>query len=178
MLKTFVGRVDVKPKEGLVPQPPATQMFTVPADCVYVTAFVVARRPATFVVPPSIVNEAPSPAPITFVPTVPMFIVPSLTRSEPLLIGEPFWPAIVAFASLSQSPPVAGMVYAGAASTGFVSAPEPEILNVPLEIVRNPAVFAPCTVTVPPGTKSRIDELLVPLFRTIPRRSRVPLLFS
>ena len=60
--------------------------------------------------PPSMVNAAPTPAPMTFVPIVPTLSVPAVTRSEPLFVGEPFWPTIVALASFSQSAPVAGIV--------------------------------------------------------------------
>src|SRR5262245_25521554 len=35
-------------------------------------------------------------------------------------------------------------------------------------MVRNPVVFAPCTVIVPPGTKSSVEAALVPLFRVMP----------
>jgi hypothetical protein len=36
----------VKPNEGVVAQPPAVQMFTVPPDCVYVmNVFPLVRRP-------------------------------------------------------------------------------------------------------------------------------------
>ena len=89
MFMTFVGSVDVKPNEGVVAQPPTTQMLTVPADCVYVTALAEVRRPATLTVPPSIVNDALAAAPITFVPSVPTFSVPSVTRSDPLFAGLP-----------------------------------------------------------------------------------------
>src|SRR2546430_510909 len=104
MFITLVGRVEVKPKEGEVPQL-TMQMFTVPADWVYVTALVEVRRPATFMVPPSIVKTAPAPAPITLVPTVPMLNAPAVNLSWPLLVGEPFCPAMVALALFSQMPP-------------------------------------------------------------------------
>ena len=68
------------------------------------------KRPATFMVPPSMMKAAPVPAPITFVPAVPMLNVPLVRRSKPLLIGEPFWPNTVALALFSQKPPVAGIV--------------------------------------------------------------------
>ena len=50
-------------------------------------------------------------------------------------------------------------------------------MNVPFPIVRKPAVLAPWTVIVPPGRKSRVEALLVPLLRMTPlvdRRSSVP----
>ena len=56
------------------------------------------------------VNAAPTPAPMTLVPTVPTLSVPAVTRSEPLFVGEPLCPTTVALASFSQKPPVAGMV--------------------------------------------------------------------
>ena len=74
------------------------------------TALAEVNRPATFIVPPSIVNCAPVPAPITWVPTVPMLNVPALTRSKPLLVGLPIWPNTVALALLRRKPPVAGIV--------------------------------------------------------------------
>src|SRR5262245_21460612 len=109
------------------------------------------------------------PAPITLVPSVPTFIVPPLTRRRPLFVGDPFWPMTVALASFSQKPPVAGIVYAAAVKTGLEKVLEPEILNVPFEIVRKPAAFAPWTVIVPPGRTSRVEAALVPLLRMIPR---------
>ena len=54
-------------------------------------------------------------------------------------------------------------------------------MNVPFAIVRKPAVFAPWTVIVPPGRKSRVEALLVPLFRMTPfvdLRSSVPKLVN
>ena len=52
--------------------------------------------------------------------------------------------------------------------SGLLNAPAPSILNVPLVIVRKPAVFAPRTVRVPPGLKLKTGVLLVPLFRVMP----------
>src|SRR5215210_2405468 len=107
----LVGRVEVKPREGEVAHPPAVQMLRTPLRAIAkLTALADVRRPATFVVPPSKVNDAPVPAPMTLVPTVPMFIVPADTHRPPLLVGEPFCPMTVAFASNSRKPPVAGMV--------------------------------------------------------------------
>src|SRR4249919_1985763 len=157
-------------------------MFTDPPDCVYVTkAFVLVRRPATFVVPPSKVKDAPMPAPTAFAPTVPRLRVPAVTRREPLFVGEPFCPTTVAFASFSQKPPVPGIAYAASVKIGLEKADDPEILNVPFVIVRNPAVFEPRTVIAPPGWTSSVEAALVPLFRVMPlvdRRSSVPVLMS
>ncbi len=167
----------VKPNEGVVAQPPATQIFTAPPDWVYVMYVAeLVRRPATFRVPPSTVNDAPFPAPITWVPRVPTPNVPSVTRSRPAFVGEPACPTIVALALFSQMAPVAGMVYAAAAKTGFENVLEPLILNVPFAIVRNPATLRPCTVIVPPGMKSRVEAPLVPLLSVTPLKSSVPLL--
>ena len=144
-------------------------------------ALALVRRPATFVVPPSKVKAAPTPAPKVFPPTVPRLSVPVLTRREPLFVGEPFWPTTVAFASFNQRPPVAGIVYAGSVKTGLANAEEPEILNVPFVIVRNPAVLEPWTVIVPPGCRSSVEAALVPLFSVMPPvdlRSSVPVFMS
>ena len=101
----------VKPNEGVVAQPPELHTLTVPPDCVYVmNVFALARRALRLRVPPSTVNAAPTPAPMTLVPIVPTLSEPAESRSEPLFVGEPLWPTIVALASFSQSPPVAGMV--------------------------------------------------------------------
>src|SRR5689334_22761472 len=108
MFITLVGRTEVKPKLGEVVQPPAVQMFTVPADWVYITALVELRRPAMFTLPPSMVKPAPVPAPITLVLVVPMANVPDVRRSKPLLVGLPFCPVMVALPLFSQMPPVAG----------------------------------------------------------------------
>ena len=68
-------------------------------------------------------------------------------------------------------------MYVAEAKTGLENVLEPTIRKVPFAIVRKPAVLAPCTVIVPPGKKSSIEEALVPLFRVMPfacRRSRDP----
>ena len=62
---------------------------------------------------------------------------------------------MVALGLLSQKPPPAGMVYAPVLKTGLLNAVLPAILNVPLVMVRKPAVLAVWTVIGPLGVKVR-----------------------
>src|SRR4051812_26478968 len=96
------------------------------------------NRPATFIVPPSTVKAAPTPAPITLVPTVPMLRIPLVSLNKPLLFGKPFCPTTVALGLFSQKPAAAGIVYDAVGKTGLDIAKEPCSSKVPFVSVRKP----------------------------------------
>ena len=130
------------------------------------------KRDAALIVPPSIKTVEFEANPIEFPVAVPTLKIPLEILNKPVTAGEPVNPIIVALELFNQKPALAGIVYAAAANKGLLKLFEPSNFNKPLVTTIKPALFAPKTVSVPPGEKVRTLVVAVPLFKVTPATLR------